>query len=386
MAPAIQLIVMGSCLHAATRYQVRYLGASSDANLKCVLSNYPFFCGFQDFDLRDTAPPSTPSGLRPYQVRYSSVRPQPGPQLLACIEHGARLRGPATTPASIHVDLALLAGPRFEVWESVAPVQTGEVQDISYSHNDSVLFGQFRLSERALEQTEQNVFRAYAQIDDFLRQQGYPNWLRAWNYLGNIHKGDGDEERYRQFVAGRSEALALKSGFENELPAATAVGTASDGLLIYFLAAKTRGLQVENSRQISAFKYPRQYGPRSPSFSRAMLVPWADHSELMVSGTASVVGHETLHAGDPEKQLAESIENMKVLLQSATELLALSNIKHWQTQAIKLYVREDRFAEQAMATLSQYVAQERLIVMRADICRSDLSLEFEGHFIVKSSP
>ncbi len=346
-----------------------------------------FFCDFQDFHLRDTTPPSAPSGLRPYQVRYSSVRPKPGPQLLACIEHGARPRGPATAPASIEVDLPLLAGPRFEVWESLAPVETGAVQDISYSHNGSVLFGQFRMSERALEQTEQNVFHAYAQIDGFLREQGYPNWLRVWNYLGNIHKGDGDEERYRQFVAGRSKALALKSsGFENELPAATAVGTASDGLLIYFLAAKIGGLQVENSRQVSAFKYPRQYGPRSPSFSRAMLVSRTDHSELMVSGTASVVGHETRHAGNPEKQLAESIENMKVLLQSATELLSLSDIRLWQTQAIKLYVREDGFAEQAMATLSRYVTPERLIVMRADICRSDLSLEFEGHFIANSSP
>jgi hypothetical protein len=62
---------------------------------------------------------------------------------------------------------------------------------------------------------------------------------------------------------------------EAALPAATCIGR-FDGvrrLQVYWLAAREAGLPLENPRQVSAFRYPRQYGPQSPSFSRALLPP-----------------------------------------------------------------------------------------------------------------
>ena len=87
--------------------------------------------------------------------------------------------------------------------------------------------------------------------------------------------------------------------FPQTLPAGTAVGTMSGPLKIHFLAARQPGTHVENPRQVSAYEYPRVYGPCSPSFARATLRPSISGSHLLIAGTASVVGHVSEHIGDP---------------------------------------------------------------------------------------
>src|SRR3546814_7777072 len=140
-----------------------------------------------------------------------------------------------------------------------------------------------------------------------------------WSFLAQINVGAEDHERYRQVSAGRNRARALRPDFERALPAATAIGMLEPGLVIYFLAGKQPGLPIENPRQVSAFRYPRQYGPKSPSFSRATLIGDGANARLLVSGTASVVGHESLHAGDLTAQLDETMANLDAVLASAMQ-------------------------------------------------------------------
>lgn len=73
-----------------------------------------------------------------------------------------------------------------------------------------------------------------------------------------------------------------------------------------------------NPRQVSAYHYPSAYVLRSPTFSRAALVSLAPGEEtLLVSGTASIVGHETCHVGDVAAQTAETLRNLEAVLASA---------------------------------------------------------------------
>src|SRR5690606_1613171 len=133
--------------------------------------------------------------------------------------------------------------------------------------------------------------------------------LRIWNYLDAITVGEGDLERYRQFCVGRARGLG--SFDVDRLPAATAIGC-RDGrrvLQVYWLASHAAGTPLENPRQVAAYRYPRQYGPQAPSFARAMLPPAGSDLPLLLSGTASVVGHETRHADDLAAQLAETFAN-----------------------------------------------------------------------------
>ncbi len=79
-------------------------------------------------------------------------------------------------------------------------------------------------------------------------------------------------------------------------PAATSIGRQDDDrvLQVYWLAGNEPGRALENPRQMSAFHYPRQYGPSAPTFSRAMQVGGG----LLISGTASVRGHASHHPQD----------------------------------------------------------------------------------------
>ena len=123
------------------------------------------------------------------------------------------------------------------------------------------------------------------------------------------------------FCAGRHQALVAElTEFETHLPAACAIGTDEPGLRLYALAGRTAGIQIENPRQTSAFHYPRQYGPRSPSFSRAVLKAWEErHHHLYISGTASIVGHASQHV-DLMAQLDETLFNLRALLAQANRL------------------------------------------------------------------
>ncbi len=55
------------------------------------------------------------------------------------------------------------------------------------------------------------------------------------------------------------------------------MGIREGGLWLYALASRDAGLQIENPRQ----HYLRQYGPQSPSFSRAILKSQRDMQTLM---------------------------------------------------------------------------------------------------------
>jgi chorismate lyase/3-hydroxybenzoate synthase len=143
-----------------------------------------------------------------------------------------------------------------------------------------------------------------------------------------------------------------------------------------FIAARQPGVQIENPRQISAFRYPPQYGPRSPSFSRSMLLPGGAAAEpLLISGTASIVGHRSRHADDAAAQLAETIGNITVLLAAA----AAKRDRPFRVAALRAYLRRPDGADAVQGAIArQYGADVPLVLLAADICRRELLLEIEA--------
>lgn len=299
--------------------------------------------------------------------------------VLARIHFGTDLTA-AQDPRQINVALPQAGGaPVAEVWRSRRPVEHGRLDGLAYAHNGEVLFGHLRLDEPELADLVRATARAYLRIDLLLRRLGYPCWLRIWNFLGHINHGEGDAERYRQFSQGRHNALALKRGFESRLPAATAIGTRDGGLTVYFLAARGPGAQVENPRQVSAFRYPAAYGPKSPSFSRACLKHWANASHLFVSGTASVVGHQTLHPGDLLAQLDETHRNIEALLGQASAAEPAAG--PFRAAGLKIYVRPGHDHPELLPRVRRLFGDRvPVLCLAGDICRRDLLLEIEGLF------
>ena len=326
--------------------------------------------------------------VRPYSVRYvveSDVRLDE--QTLACVRFGRKLPV-IDDPRSITIELEQLdAAPQAQLWRSETPVQHGVDDGIGYAINGEVMFGNIRLEESELQHIDNASFRTYVRLDRLMQKLGYPCWQRVWIYMADITQGEGDAERYRQFSLGRHRALSLKPGFELNLPAATAIGTHGSGLNIYFIAGKSPGIQVENPRQVSAFSYPREYGPRSPSFSRATLRRWADGAHLYVSGTASIVGHASQHLDDPAMQLNEVANNIRALVQNALDKhYAGHEASECTPLGLKLYLRQRQHLPTLRPLIPQlFGAATPILCMEGDICRRDLLLEVEGIYAMPGS-
>jgi len=270
-----------------------------------------------------------------------------------------------------------------EVWRTKHPVSWHQQENITFCTAGDMLFGHMLLDEDASSDIEALSEQAYRSLLDVTEQQGYPHLIRIWNYFPNINREQGEQERYKSFCIGRHRACAKSEGFENRLPAATAIGSHSPGFLIYFLVSKTPGVQIENPRQVSAFHYPSIYSPKSPSFSRAMLKCWNGQSDLYISGTASVVGHETRHVNDSIGQLQESIRNIKQLLKEAQAQTNASAEELQKHTLLKIYLRQAEELAQIDEQINTLFKPEiPRIYLQADICRQDLLLEIDGYSTV----
>lgn len=278
--------------------------------------------------------------------------------------------------ASLHdgaAPLPVLSSPLCELWSGAAPLQRGTAQGFEYAHDGALLYASLRLPDEA--DLDTLAYSAYSGLDDFLAAQGYTHLLRIWNYFPRIHEGPGDAERYRQFCVGRYRALSRRADFEQRLCATTVIGTDGDALLISFLAAKAPGIAVENPRQVPAYRYPRDYSPRSPSFARATLCGRL----LLVSGTASIVGHVTQHVGDAAAQTGEIVANLRSLLaHGGTQHFGGKGL--WLPRALRLYVRERADAAAALSVLRELAGDCPVAVLQGDICREELLTEVEGVF------
>ncbi len=321
----------------------------------------------------------------PLQVSYiDRYRPDllqdPHGNLLAAFEFGKSAA--VADPRHIAVDLAPLGGsPQCEVWHTDGPVSTGRWQDVRYAAAKSLSLGQLQIAQAEFESMAEATHVAYRQILDFIRQHRHPWPLKIWHYIPGINVGDGDQERYRQFCIGRAAALGFDLAARPAMPAATAIGTPPDSryLQIYFLCGSQPGINVENPRQIAAPDYPRQYGPQSPLFSRGTLLQWAGRRQFLISGTASVVGHETHHKNDVGAQTEESLRNMQSLIGACRQISGRNRDDDQDPPLLKAYIRQPADLADAQAAIARSpLAGRPAVFLQGDICRYDLLAEVEG--------
>lgn len=275
----------------------------------------------------------------------------------------------------LRVPLDAFGQPLFEVWRVQGSVSSGRCGDIRYASDGEYLFGVIELDEAEYGGIYMASKVAYRALGEFCAASATPYVLRIWNYLAAITEGDGDEERYKQFCAGR--ATAMQKVLPSELPAATAIGRV-DGqktLQVYWLAAHKTGMALENPRQLSAYRYPRQYGPRPPRFARALLAQ-THPPQLHLSGTAAVVGHVSQHAGDCAAQLNEIFTNLEVLFHAAA---LHGTTAHLSRAVLKVYVRNIADLAMVEAGLRAHLPPDTpYLLLYGDVCRTELLIEIDG--------
>ena len=268
----------------------------------------------------------------------------------------------------------LVGTSRIEYWTVPGVVAIETHAHFSLHQSGELLFGALAIDEQADLATATE--HAYGVVLAHNRRLGFPHLLRVWNYFGDINAGDGDNERYRQFCVGRARVItqAPPEGFA----AATASGIPApkDQLTLHWIAAANPGIPIENPRQVSAFEYPRDYGPVAPGFSRAMLLP-GDAPVLLISGTASIVGHESQH-DDTCAQIDEILANVEALV-GAAEQRANARADFANDALLRVYLRDPAEAARVRTHLLQRLgANACFMLLHGDVCRDDLRVEIEA--------
>ncbi len=264
----------------------------------------------------------------------------------------------------------------FEVWRVPGTISCGRQGLVRFATDGNYLFGALELDETDHGGIMSAAAAAYRLLSSFSNASAYPNVLRMWNYFSNINGGVDDAERYKQFCVGRIAGMG--DTFAQGFPAATAIGRLDDSptLQVYWLAARIPGVALENPRQISAYHYPRQYGPTAPSFARAMLAPCTP-MQLHISGTAAVVGHASQHKNDVDAQFGEIMTNLDTLLGKAVSWGLPA--RFGANSALKVYLRRPEYLPIITECIRrQLPADCRKLLLYGDVCRNELLVEIDG--------
>lgn len=268
-----------------------------------------------------------------------------------------------------------------EAWTSESPLLSGADAGLRWRAGPDLLYGVIDLEEpepgngpSLRERTRQ----AYGRVFALLQARGLPHLWRVWNFMPDIHGMEDGLERYRCFNLGRHDAfVAAGRATDGAMPAASALGSASGPLSVAFLAARTAPRPIENPRQLSAFHYPGDYGPRPPLFARAALAQAGEQEWLFVSGTASIVGHQSLHRGNVLAQCEETARNVLSVLEQANR--STRSAGHRADALIhRAYVRHTTDMPAVRRCLERCLGGAALTLMQADVCREDLLVEVES--------
>ncbi|QJR80938.1 dioxygenase [Alteromonas pelagimontana] len=257
-----------------------------------------------------------------------------------------------------------------EVWSLKGDVTRGQTGQSYWSKSADIICIAHWLSKDDCQQIELKTQQAYESLLYVLNEQGYPYPFRFWNYLPGINAGDGDKEVYKKFCTGRLKAFQTAGIPPAAFPSASALGHHNEGAVFYVFASSAKPQHFNNNKQINAYEYPRQYGISSPSFARATTLRLQQQGYLFISGTASIIGHQTVEAGDLERQLEVTMNNIEHLLNHANpDKLTLSTFK--------VYIRHAEHVSRTRSWINQRYPHVDAVYTIADICRRDLLVEIE---------
>jgi len=261
-----------------------------------------------------------------------------------------------------------------EVWTTGQPVTVEQRDDVVCGHDGEYAFCAAHVPAAA--RYAEPVRDAYLRVLGTLADLGYRRVFRMWNTIAGLTEANADGlEVYQDFCLGRAEAYDLVPTPPEGLPAATGVGSLGEGITFYLLASRTTEHQaIENVRQLPAYRYPPRYGPRPPAFARAAVLP--TEGVLFVSGTGSILGHETVHAGDIDAQCRTVLANVATVTAEAVPDAAvpLATLRN-----VKVYVRHREHLERVRRHCDEvFAADADVHYVVTELCRPDLLLEVEA--------
>jgi chorismate lyase/3-hydroxybenzoate synthase len=242
---------------------------------------------------------------------------------------------------------------------------------------------------RSLEPSDfaDRVTAAYQAIESSIADTEHAHIVRWWNGIPGIHdRIDTSRDRYMAFNAGRFAAMRRRygdAGLADEAPAASGVGIAGDALVIHALAAATPGRSMQNARQRPAVRYSSRFGPLPPCFARATLSSdVSDTPTLLISGTAAILGEDTVHTGELDAQLAVTLDHLRKLISDAR--IATPDDEIDSVRSLRVYVPTGSTSKLLADRLAKAFPAAAIEFVVAELCRRDLLVEIECIAVAKS--
>ncbi|MDG2022191.1 MAG: hypothetical protein P8J59_09600 [Phycisphaerales bacterium] len=217
--------------------------------------------------------------------------------------------------------------------------------------------------------------------------------LRAWNFVPRINDPAEDpaedpagesaghsfgspvpRDRYMAFNAGRFQSFQDEYQSPEWFPVASGVGHAGEGLILHLLHGDGLPSPVDNPRQVLPTEYSEKFGVLPPAFVRAATIQ-ADHGEcILISGTASVVGEDSAHVDDFDRQLEETLDNLAMVVDACQAGRTPADLDHWL-----VYLPESSRRTEVLAAMDRrWPGHQCKIEFRAQpLCRPELLVEIE---------
>jgi len=262
--------------------------------------------------------------------------------------------------------------------------------EITYSRSGPVRIAECRDYTMASVQKEADpsvdfrtqTHQTYSELLSAVRSTTHTKLTKIWNYFSDINCGDEDFEKYRQFSIGRAEAFEEMGIGDVDAPTGTAIGSQDgSGLSFIALASNRDFYAVENPRQVSAFNYPRKYGPSSPKFSRGGFVSSNCHKLFLISGTAAVVGHESNFPYNTHLQSKETFKNLEYLCEAISSLVSgETQFALDENSILRVYLKnpEDYYSISTKIGRKIISDKHHVAFLHGTICRKELTIEIDG--------
>jgi enamine deaminase RidA (YjgF/YER057c/UK114 family) len=226
-------------------------------------------------------------------------------------------------------------------------------------------------------------------------EMSFDHIVRQWNFIGNILEVTNGIQNYQTFNEVRSENYHKYRNIHS-YPAATGVGMKYSGVKLDFCAVKARSnlkiIAIDNPDQIRPYDYSQQVlkgkpadGKKinqPPQFERAVFLDDRYNSTLFVSGTASIIGQDTIGVDDVERQTIVTLENINRLTDASRigHLTGNTNANAGNPILLRVYVKNQEDFARVEAICNERFKGIPAIYIEADICRDNLLVEIEAEF------
>lgn len=226
---------------------------------------------------------------------------------------------------------------------------------------------------------------AFADLGRVLAAEGldHGHLVRQWNYLEGLLEGgtgaDGGGQGYQAFNEVRAREYA-RSVFRAGYPASTGIGQSAGGVAMEFVALDAPGdvriEAVSNPEQVDAHRYSGRVlvgggtggavALEAPRFERAKRIARGGRETVFLSGTAAVIGEESVAPGDVRAQTRTA----------AAHLLSLTRGR--PPGYLRAYVKRAADAAAVREVCREILGAAPEPCLVADVCRDELLVELEG--------